>query len=153
MAVDRETVNLFSTYRVGLLPPRTDSLTPGELYVELNEAGPRLWVGALKDTGYEGDNALLVMAAPPTDPPVNVMVPYLQQTGDILSCTMGTWTGSPTDYAYAWWSDSTLVDEGGPDHVINPEEVNTTMTCIVTATNQYGSTSADPSNGVFVTGP
>lgn len=42
---DPGTVIVQNTYRVGFLPPQRDSLTLGELYIELGEGKPKLWVG------------------------------------------------------------------------------------------------------------
>ena len=42
---DPGTVIVQNTYRVGFMPPQRDSLTLGELYIELGEGKPRLWVG------------------------------------------------------------------------------------------------------------
>lgn len=42
---DPGTVIVQNTYRVGFLPPQKDSLTLGELYIELGDGPPRMWVG------------------------------------------------------------------------------------------------------------
>ena len=33
--------------------------------------------------------------------------PETAAVGDTLSCTMGNWTGEPTEYAYQWLSNGT----------------------------------------------
>jgi len=43
--VDPGLVIVQNTYRVGFLPPQRDTLTLGELYIELGEGAPKLWVG------------------------------------------------------------------------------------------------------------
>lgn len=42
---DPGTVIVQNTYRVGFMPPQKDSLTLGELYIELGEGKPRMWIG------------------------------------------------------------------------------------------------------------
>ena len=85
--------------------------------------------------------------------PTVVDVPHVSggtTVGSELTCTKGNWTGSPTEYAYAWKRDGataigtnaatyTLVAADLPGHAI---------TCIVTATNAQGSTIAPPSNAI-----
>jgi hypothetical protein len=83
-------------------------------------------------------------------PPVNTTVPYVSQTGIVLNCTMGTWSGEPTSYAYQWQLDGAEIGSDAPDYTTSPGEVGKTATCVVTATNLGGSTAAPPSNGVVV---
>ena len=89
--VDLETVNLLPTYRTGFLPPKGGSLTAGEIYVEVpvDGAAPRMWIG-----GLDGDIEPTIPGAP-----LNLTVPHLYQEGDILTCTMGNWSGKPTAYS------------------------------------------------------
>ena len=66
---------------------------------------------------------------------------------------MGDWTGEPTSYAYAWKRDGAAIGTDDDSYSVTPEDVGTTVTCTVTATNAHGSTEAPPSNGVVVTDP
>jgi hypothetical protein len=93
-----------------------------------------------------------VTEPPPTAPPVNVDVPHVQQAGDTLTCTMGNWNNEPTSYAYAWHTDGTPNSATGATYAPTPEDTGHTVTCVVTATNALGSTTAPPSNGVVVVG-
>lgn len=88
---------------------------------------------------------------PPSSPPVNVTVPHVTQTASVLDCTMGTWDGEPTAYAYQWQLDGADAGTNSPSYVVQAGDVGTTATCIVTATNDAGSTAAPPSNGLVVT--
>jgi hypothetical protein len=90
---------------------------------------------------------------PPTDPPENVDVPHVSQSGDVLSCTMGNWTGAPTSYAYQWQMDGADVGTDADSYTVTADDVGLTATCIVTATNAIGSTAAPPSVGVVVVAP
>ena len=113
---------------------------------------------ALRNAGY------LEMGLDPHDPsgeltdpegtqgaPVNRNVPYVSQAGDDLHCTMGEWLGEPTSYAYQWQIDGANVGTDEPDYATTAGDVGHTATCIVTATNAAGSTTAAPSNGVVIT--
>jgi hypothetical protein len=99
----------------------------------------------LADLGVTGD------APPPTSPPENTAVPAVTQAADILTCTMGEWTGSPTAYAYQWAIDGGPVGTDAPTYDRQLPDIGTTATCVVTATNAAGSTAAPPSVGVVVT--
>jgi len=89
--------------------------------------------------------------------PVVRDVPYVAQDGASLTCTMGNWENEPASYEYGWHRDGAFVVGGpGPAGAAYPvvtEDVGTTFTCVVTATNDAGSTVAPPSNGVVVTAP
>lgn len=82
--------------------------------------------------------------------PVNTAVPAVTQTGNVLHCTMGTWTGEPTAYAYQWQIDGANVGTNSADYTAVAGDVGKTATCVVTATNATGSTAAPPSVGVLV---
>jgi len=88
---------------------------------------------------------------PPAEPPVNVDVPHVSQTGVTLTCTMGNWDGEPTAYSYVWYLDGAEVSGGEPDYITTPEDWGKAATCVVTATNAAGSTTAPPSNEVTIT--
>jgi hypothetical protein len=87
-------------------------------------------------------------------PPVNVDVPHVSQAGDFLNCTMGNWNGVPTAYAYQWKLDGTTdIGTDSPSYAVRPDDIGHTATCIVTATNDFGSTEAPPSDGVVIAPP
>jgi hypothetical protein len=93
---------------------------------------------------------------PAGNPPTNVDVPYVGgegTVGETLTCTMGNWEGEPTEYAYVWRSDDEPNGETGNEYTILDADAGHTITCVVTATNKWGSTTAPPSNGVEVSAP
>ena len=143
MAIDPETVTLMATYRVGFLPPADGSLSAGEIHIELAPM-PRLWLGGLDNT------VVLMIAAPPVMAPINRAVPHVMQQTDTLTCTMGIWTGEPHTYAYAWQLDGAPVGTDAPTYTVTPADVGMTAVCVVTATNDAGTTEAPPSNSVVV---
>ena len=90
----------------------------------------------------------------PIAPPVNGDVPHVTgtgTTGNVLNCTMGNWTGSPTSYTYQWKRDgATNVGTNSNNYTVVAGDVGHSLTCTVTATNSLGTTTAPPSNSVAV---
>jgi hypothetical protein len=86
-----------------------------------------------------------------TEPPVNRDVPYASQVGNVINCTMGNWDGEPTAYAYQWQIDGTDVPSDGMDLPVAEGDIGRVATCVVTAENAAGSTTAPPSNPVTIT--
>jgi hypothetical protein len=85
-------------------------------------------------------------------PPVNVDVPHVSGTGAVgatLSCTMGNWEGEPTSYAYQWLGGTSTLGTG-ETYTVGESDVGASITCVVTATNAFGSTTAPPSNAIDV---
>lgn len=84
--------------------------------------------------------------------PSNSVAPVASGTGTVgqtLSCTTGTWTGSPA-FAYQWKRDGANI--GGATsstYLLDALDAGTTVTCTVTGTNPGGTASAT-SNGIAV---
>jgi hypothetical protein len=86
--------------------------------------------------------------------PTVIDVPYCEQVDAILNCTTGNWTGVPTSYAYQWMSDGTTeIGTDDASYAVTAGDVGHEVSCIVTATNAVGSTTAPPSNAVLVAAP
>lgn len=93
--------------------------------------------------------------APAPGAPTNRDVPHLQgngAVGEVLTCTKGNWNGEPTGYAYAWKSNTAAVGGTGDTYTVAESDAGHSITCVVTATNAAGSTTAPPSNAVHVDG-
>ena len=96
----------------------------------------------------------------PTSPPVVVNVPYASLTvegaaapGNTVSITMGIWDYEPTSYAAGNGSVMELILQAlwaRQFHMIASADLGTELTCVVTATNAIGSTTAPPSNAVII---
>ena len=76
--------------------------------------------------------------------PVNQTRPVISGTpapGNVLSCSTGTWTNSPTSYVRSWRRDGTPFASGAT-YAVQAADVGHVLTCAVTATNAAGSTEA-----------
>lgn len=107
---------------------------------------------ALFSTGILPTRFTSLTAAPPSAP-VNTVAPALSGdffVGQTLTCSTGTWTGSPTPtYTYQWRNAG--VDIGGATnstYVLVAGDDRDLIDCVVTATNSEGSDS-EPSNAVI----
>jgi hypothetical protein len=88
-----------------------------------------------------------VQVSPPSNTTVPAVMPLTAIVGEPLTCTMGEWSGEPTEYAYQWLSDGAEVGTGAS----YTTAAAGTVLCMVTATNTAGSAVAPPSNPVTVT--
>ena len=68
----------------------------------------------------------------------------------ILECTMGEWNYEPTSYAYAWRSDGAAVGTDLNTYTVADTDTGKSIDCVVTATNDGGSTTAPASNAIPV---
>lgn len=130
--------------QMGLDPqdPSNELTDPEEPVVPPTEPPPEGGNGGEGEGEGEGGEA--------TEAPVNRDVPYLEQQGDTIHCTMGNWEGEPTSYSYAWKMDGMGIGTDDAFYVVQPGDVGGVATCTVTATNAIGSTAAPPSNAVTV---
>lgn len=89
-------------------------------------------------------------AAPPvSNPPVNTALPVVTngsaflETGAVLSTTNGTWTNTPTAYAYQWRRDGVAISgETANTYTVVTADIGADISCRVTATNADGSAAA-----------
>lgn len=90
------------------------------------------WSGA---TDIDGGNA-----------PTNTVAPAITgtaQEGQTLTCSTGTWTGSPT-YTYQWKRNgNNITSATNSTYTLVTADVGQSIKCTVTATNAVGSSSAD----------
>jgi len=83
--------------------------------------------------------------------PVNTALPGItggDTIGSVLTTTNGTWTNSPTSYAYQWKRGATNIGTNANTYTLVTADAGTNITCVVTATNAIGSTNA--TSGIFV---
>jgi len=83
-------------------------------------------------------------------PPANSVLPAITggtTVGESISCSTGTWTGSPT-YTYAWLRNGVPIGiTAAAAYVLAAADADATISCTVTATGPNGVTSAS-SNGI-----
>jgi surface protein len=94
-----------------------------------------------------------ITAVPPA--PVNTIAPVISGTttlGSVLTTTDGTWTNSPTSFAYQWKRGATNIGTNANTYTLVVADTNQNITCVVTATNAGGSTPAT-SNIITVDNP
>lgn len=109
-------------------------------------------VAVLQGAATGGIDAALVPKAPfNTAPPVASGTPVAGQT---LSCSTGSWTGSPAPtYTYAWLRDGVAIPSAtAGTYVVQSADIGNGLTCKVTATNKNG-TAAAVSNTLIVSVP
>jgi len=97
------------------------------------------WSGA---TDIDGGNA-----------PANTVAPAITgtaQEGQTLTCSTGTWSGSPT-YTYQWKRNGSNIGSAtNSTYVLVTSDVGQSIKCTVTATNFIGSANADSNTVVPV---
>ena len=85
--------------------------------------------------------------------PVNIDPPVLSGdflVGNVVACSEGTWTNDPFDFQYQWYRDSVEITEANrPEYKLTGDDRGTTISCLVTATNDFGS-GFRYSNEVFI---
>ena len=90
--------------------------------------------------------------------PVNTVAPAVTGnawTGQVLTCSTGTWTGSPTpSYTYQWTRDgSNIVGETASTYTVVSGDVTHAVVCVVTATNEAGSATHNSNSVTPTTAP
>ena len=80
-------------------------------------------------------------------PPANTVAPAITgtaQEGETVTCSTGTWTGTPTiTYAFQWKRNGSNIGSAtNSTYVLVTADVSQSITCQVTATNGSGSASA-----------
>jgi hypothetical protein len=99
-------------------------------------------------------------AATPTAPPSNLGLPTISgtaQDGQTLGASSGTWSGSPTAYAYQWArcdpagaNCAAISGASSSSYSVQTADVGSTLAVIVTASNAGGSTAAASAPTVVV---
>ena len=84
--------------------------------------------------------------------PTNIKPPAIAgtaQAGQILTSSVGTWTGSPTKFTYRWrrcdsggTSCIAIPHATGPKRTLTPDDIGSTLSLVVTATGKGGAASA-----------
>jgi GH25 family lysozyme M1 (1,4-beta-N-acetylmuramidase) len=100
----------------------------------------------------------------PAARPTNIAPPQITgaaQAGQLLTSTVGTWTGSPKKFAYRWRrcaatgaSCIAILHATQSHYTLTPDDIGSTLSLVVTATGAGGATSAiTAATGVVVAAP
>jgi uncharacterized delta-60 repeat protein len=98
-------------------------------------------------------NALSVASPPPvnTSPP---SIPSSGKAGDKVTCKPGSWTGSPTSFAFSWTFDGSLIArQHGTTYKLGAGDAAHKIRCQVVARNAGGSSAPATSNALKVKRP
>ena len=87
--------------------------------------------------------------------PVNTTPPalsyYLRYEGEPVDTDDGTWDNSPTSFTYQWYRDATPISgETLSQYILTSADVDTEITCQVTAINGGGSSTPEPSDAIYI---
>jgi len=87
--------------------------------------------------------------------PANTVLPVVSgnaKFGSTLSCTTGTWTGTATiTYTYQWQRNGSNISGAvNSNYDLGQDDVDTSISCVVTGTNSYGNSSANSNSTVTV---
>lgn len=101
---------------------------------------------SIGSTPQDSDNTISP-AAPAAGAPVNTSSPVVTgnpEAGQVLSCTQGSWTNSPTSYSYQWKRGGVNISgAAAPTYTVQSSDVGLSIKCTVTATNASGSVGSD----------
>ena len=90
-----------------------------------------------------------IVVVPPA--PANYGAPSISLVGSVITTTTGTWTNTPTSFAYLWYSGTTPIpSQTNNSYTIVSGDVGSTITCQVVATNAGGSSAPATSNAIVV---
>ncbi len=113
-----------------------------------NSGGSAQQTSAPTGTVTAGSGAIPIMAGNPTNLPA---ITGNAVQGDVLTASAGTWTNSPTSYAYQW-QDCTgptctnIPGATSSTYTVQASDVAHSLAAVVTATNSSGSGSASSWN-------
>jgi len=87
--------------------------------------------------------------------PVNTVPPALSYVyryeGETVVTDDGTWDNSPTSFTYQWYRDATPISgETLNQYTLTAADVDTDVSCEVTAINGSGSSTPEPSDAIYV---
>ena len=104
----------------------------------------------LKGTGMYSLNIASTAAVP-----VNTTPPALsyggRYEGELVYTDDGAWDNSPTSFTYQWYRDATPISgETLNEYTLAAADVDTEITCQVTAINGGGSSTPEPSDAAYI---
>jgi hypothetical protein len=132
-------------------------LVNGKIGFLADRTGMTVSLSSIDPACYDWSSAEEHDAPPLPDAPYNTVAPVASGSltvGSVLSCTTGTWTMSPTGYAYQWKRGA--VGIGGATsstYTTVTADGGALLSCVVTATNAAGSGYATSNALTIAAGP
>jgi hypothetical protein len=117
----------------------------GSTYVIVEAPGTQLRCAVTATNAGGSGSATSAALTVGASPPSNTALPTISgatTSGSTLTCANGTWTGSPSAWAYQWTANGTAIGGATSSTLVISQSVGTQLRCVVTATNAGGSTSA-----------
>jgi hypothetical protein len=76
------------------------------------------------------------------------------EEGELLSVSTGTWTNSPSSFAYQWYRDGVAISGAtSPTYTTTATDLDTVISCVVSATNANGTTNTSATGASAVLYP
>jgi lysozyme len=108
--------------------------------------------------------AVLPAGTPPAAHPANIAPPQIlgtAQAGQVLTASVGTWTGAPKKFAYRWRRCTSsgvscvAIPHAAQSHyTLTPDDIGSTLSLVVAATGAGGASSATAeATGIVVAAP
>ena len=129
------------------------------------DKGHSIWcivtaTGSEGSTEAESANSVAIPGGPggkAPEPPANIVSPEasgIPAVGERISCSPGTWSGSPAPaFAYQWLRDGSIIPLATANtYVVVEADAGHSLSCRVTATNSAGSASRPSANSLPVPG-
>jgi len=102
-------------------------------------------------TANSAGTSIPVIPVPTVQRPENTVAPAITGTpavGSVLTCSTGTWNGSPTGFTRQWYRGTTPVGTNSATYTPVSADVDSLISCVVTATNAGGNEPAT-SNSIY----
>jgi len=136
----------------------TDAQAAQDLYTKLRPTAVRSareYVMNRTPAPWQDEMATIIDAdIAPNDPPTVITAPFISQTGvgaaSTLNCTLGNWNGAPTSRTYQWRLNGANVGTNSPSYTVAAPDVGKLATCLMTATNSFGTSGPTISNTITV---
>ena len=130
--------------------------TGSTLFVEAAFEGKQLSCAVTATNGLGSGEALSSSVTVPVAPPTNTQEPVVTgeaNVGKTLSCSQGSWTGSPTEFKYEWLRGTQVVqaESAQKTYVVKEADREHSLFCTVTAKNSGGQASRE-SGPFFIPG-
>jgi hypothetical protein len=136
-----------TAYAISWLRDLTTQVGSGSTYTltanDVNHAITCVVTASNSSGSAQAISAPITPLSPPVPlAPVNTAAPSIlgnSQEGQTVSCSPGTWLGSPTSYSYSWQRNAgTIAGATSSQYTLAAADVNAGVTCTVVAHNASG---------------